>query len=50
MENKIKKYYGQYGQDSIIKQFFDHKNIQLFFFYISNNLYNYKNDLRCIMN
>ena len=27
MENKIKKYYGQYGQDSIIKQFFDHKNI-----------------------
>ena len=27
MENKIKKYYGQYGQDTIIKQFFDHKNI-----------------------
>ena len=27
MKNKIEKYYGQYGQDSIIKQFFDQKNI-----------------------
>ena len=27
MENKVEKYYGQYGQDSIMKQFFDRKNI-----------------------